>query len=400
MLSETLIEGVGLSKSYAHVTKPVAVLVHALFPALFPAPKGKEVIHAVDLSILRGETVGIVGRNGAGKTTLLGLLGGVLEPSSGTVKHHCKVATLLGLSAGFNSNFSGRENAVLFCAIYNIPRAATESIVLQVEDFAELGEYFELPLRTYSSGMQARLSFACAIHVSADLIIIDETLAVGDASFKLKCYDRIKKMQAEGQSFLLVSHSQNLIANYCTRAIVLDDGRKVFDGHVLEALQIYKNIRSRDDVLKSKKVLGSKLGGKSSNEIISISDVSFRPNSELSNRAEVSLRITSLQRLERPRFSWGLRTSQGIIVANAALEDSQSYPSICSRQAFLCTFSFEYLLNPGKYFFSLSVYELVEDVAVLVSTLQNAITFDVPGSGRGGIVDLSLKMSVRSLEEL
>ena len=196
-----------------------------------------------------------MGRNGAGKTTLLGILGNVIEPTEGTVERFGRIATLLGLTAGFNPNFTGRENAYLFCSIQGLSRRQTDERITNIEAFADLGRYFELPLRTYSSGMQSRLAFACAVHVAADLIIIDETLAVGDANFRMKCYDRIRQMKQEGQSFLLVSHNQNLLANFCTRGIVLEGGKKVFDGVTIEAVEVYKRIRTEamgDTDLKGK----------------------------------------------------------------------------------------------------------------------------------------------------
>src|SRR3546814_7995279 len=113
------------------------------------------------------------------------------------------------------------------------------------ERFVDIGDYFDMPARTYSSGMYARVAFASAIHVNADLIIVDETLSVGDASFRVKCYNAIERMQNEGKTFLMVSHNQNVIANFCSRAIVIEGGRKVFDGEPLEAVNTYKRIRTR-----------------------------------------------------------------------------------------------------------------------------------------------------------
>ena len=205
MSSDVLMIARDLVKVYSGTQHPLATLRQTLFGARSKNLDEYPVLHGIDLEIRRGETVGIMGRNGAGKTTLLGILGNVIQPTSGTVERYCRIATLLRLTAGFNANFSGRENAYLFCSIQGLDRAATDKRIDAREAFAELGRYFDLPLRTYSSGMQSRLAFSCAIHVDCDLIIIDETLAVGDANFRMKCYDRIRHMKEIGQTFLLVN---------------------------------------------------------------------------------------------------------------------------------------------------------------------------------------------------
>jgi ABC-type polysaccharide/polyol phosphate transport system ATPase subunit len=220
MSSDVILRARNLSKVYAGSLHPTAALRMALFNSTGSKLDQYPVLNGIDLEIRRGETVGIMGRNGAGKTTLLGILGNVIQESEGAVERFGKIATLLGLSAGFNPNFSGRENAYIFCSIQGMAKKETDLQIANIENFAALGQYFEMPLRTYSSGMQSRLAFACAVHVQADLIIIDETLAVGDANFRMKCYDRIREMKSSGQTFLLVSHSQNLVANYCTRGVV------------------------------------------------------------------------------------------------------------------------------------------------------------------------------------
>ncbi len=244
MSSDLLLRATGLSKVYAGSKKPLSTLRHALFGTETASADQFLVLSDIDIEIRSGETVGIMGRNGAGKTTLLGILGNVIQPTTGTVERNGRIATLLGLTAGFNPNFSGRENAYLFCSIQGIDRARTDLRIGAIEAFADLGRYFEMPLQSYSSGMQSRLAFACAVHVDANLIIIDETLAVGDANFRMKCYDRIRQMKEDGQTFLLVSHNQNLVANFCTRGIVLEGGRKVFDGTTFDAVECYKRVRT------------------------------------------------------------------------------------------------------------------------------------------------------------
>ncbi|PTU04023.1 ABC transporter ATP-binding protein, partial [Pseudomonas sp. HMWF031] len=238
--SHLLLEAANISKSYASSLRPLTVFFDALLKRTSKGVGGKKVLDGISLDVRSGETVGIIGRNGAGKSTLLGILGNVIEPTGGQVSRFGRIATLLGLTAGFNMSFTGRENAYLFCSIQGINKQGTDSRIASIIEFADLGEYFDQPMRTYSSGMQSRLAFACAVHVDADLIIIDETLAVGDASFRMKCYDRIREMRDAGQTFLLVTHNQNLLANFCTRAIVIEGGKKIHDGSVFDAIEVYK----------------------------------------------------------------------------------------------------------------------------------------------------------------
>ncbi|UIJ87200.1 ABC transporter ATP-binding protein [Rhizobium leguminosarum] len=230
MSSDLLLEARGVSKSYSMSLSPRERFFEAVF-GWTPDKPYHVVLDNIDIEVRRGETLGIMGRNGAGKTTLLGILGNVIEPSSGSsITRYGTIAVLLAVGAGFNPQFTGRQNAELFCSLMGLSSVETAARMGAIIAFAELDDYFDMPLRTYSSGMMARLSFACAIHVDADIVIIDETLAVGDANFRVRCYDRIQQMQRNGQTFLLVSHSPNLVANFCTRTIVIEKGRKVFDG--------------------------------------------------------------------------------------------------------------------------------------------------------------------------
>lgn len=396
MSSELLISGKGVCKSYTGISDPFAAFCHAIAPNWFKPAKTRRVLDGVDIVVHRGETVGIIGKNGAGKTTLLGVLGGVIIPNAGCVERRCKVATLLGLSAGFSPNFTGRENAYLFCSIQGIPRRQADSVVQNVELFAELDEYFDLPIRSYSSGMQARLGFACAVNVSADLIIIDETLAVGDASFKLKCYDKIKSMQDSGQSFLLVSHSQNIIANYCTRALVLDGGKKVFDGDVLEALLLYKNIRTAEERRRGVVVERVPLELQTGQDAV-LEDLSFSLDEApgRGTRGVVKARLHLRRTISNPVLDWGIRTAQGIIVAHSG--EGSALEIMKAGEEWSISFGFDHILQPGKYFFSVTLREMVDDVALVVATFQNALTFDVQGTPKGGVVDLGMTLNAEVL---
>mgnify|MGYP005855495009 CR=1 FL=1 len=201
----------------------------------------------VSLQVARGETVGIVGRNGSGKSTLLQIICGTLTPTAGTVEVRGRVSALLELGAGFNPEFSGRENVLLNAAILGFPREEMVARMDQVVAFSELGDFLDQPVKTYSSGMYARLAFSAAIHVDPDVLIVDETLAVGDARFVAKCLRRIREIKEAGTTILFVSHDVASVRALCDSAIWLDKGRLIDRGHVFPVSGRYMEFIFRDE---------------------------------------------------------------------------------------------------------------------------------------------------------
>jgi lipopolysaccharide transport system ATP-binding protein len=195
----------------------------------------------INFEIARGETVGIVGRNGSGKSTLLQLITGTLAPTEGNIEVTGRIAALLELGSGFSPEFTGRENVFLNGAILGISRREMEAALPEIEAFAGIGDFIDQPVKLYSSGMMVRLAFGVAIHVTPDVLLVDETLAVGDVAFQAKCLDRIRRMQERGTAILLVSHAPNTIVEFCSRAIYLDRGRVVLAGPCREVLEQYAN---------------------------------------------------------------------------------------------------------------------------------------------------------------
>jgi ABC-type polysaccharide/polyol phosphate transport system ATPase subunit len=407
MSSELLLQARGLTKRYTSIRHPFAQLTQALFGVSAPTHEIYQVLTQVDLTIHRGETLGIIGRNGAGKTTLLGILGKVIESTSGTIVRNCRMATLLELTTGFNPQFSGRENAFLFCCVHGLSRREASARMTDIERFADLGRYFDLPMRTYSSGMQARLGFACAIHVSADLIIIDETLAVGDAAFRLKCYDTIQRFQARGQTFLIVSHNQNVIANFCSRAIVLEKGRKIYDGAPFGAVEVYKKVRVEAGLAQDTAVqAGPDVGDESSSlpESLFLDNFMFTEEEDpmRGRLGIIEARLVAKATIQNPAISFGIRSQDGIVVCSYNSSSVvNSVPSLGQGESLPVRMTFRNRMLSGSYFVSAATYELLGDVAVQKSLHQNVLRFDVVSRAEmAGLVNLEMKVSVGSTADI
>jgi ABC-type polysaccharide/polyol phosphate transport system ATPase subunit len=205
-----------------------------------PAPV--QALRDVSLRIERGETVGVVGRNGAGKSSTLRVLAGIIPLDAGRAECGGQVVALLELGAGFGRDFTGRENIYLNGALHGLSKAQIEERLGDIIDFSELGDFIDVPVKTYSSGMFVRLGFAIAAHMEADVLLIDEVLAVGDEAFQRKCERRIAEHVARGTTLVLVSHDAALVDRTCERLIVLDGGQVVFDGPTVEGMPFYHRL--------------------------------------------------------------------------------------------------------------------------------------------------------------
>jgi ABC-type polysaccharide/polyol phosphate transport system ATPase subunit len=205
-----------------------------------PAPV--QALRDVSLRIAPGETVGVVGRNGAGKTSTLRVLAGIVPLDRGTVTCGGRVVALLELGAGFGRDFSGRENILLNGALYGMTREDIEARLDDIVAFSELGEFIDVPVKTYSSGMFVRLAFSIAAHLEPDVLLIDEVLAVGDEGFQRKSETRVAEQVAEGATLVLVSHDAGLVERTCERVVVLDGGAVAYDGPAAEALAFYHEL--------------------------------------------------------------------------------------------------------------------------------------------------------------
>ncbi len=193
----------------------------------------------VSFEVKRGETFGIIGRNGSGKSTLLQMICGTLNPTVGDIQTNGRIAALLELGAGFNPEFTGRENVYMNATVLGLSTAEIDARYDDIAAFADIGEFMEQPVKTYSSGMYVRLAFSVAINVEPQILIVDEALAVGDEPFQRKCYSRIERIRDSGATIVLVTHAGATITQMCSRALVLDHGRRLFVGNPKSAVESY-----------------------------------------------------------------------------------------------------------------------------------------------------------------
>lgn len=197
------------------------------------------VLKNINLQVRRGESLALIGRNGAGKSTLLRLIAGIMEPAKGEITTKGVMAPLLKLGAGFDSNATGKENIFLNGAILGFSKKEMAKKYNSIVEFSELGDFMNVPIKNYSSGMMARLGFSIAVDVKPDILIVDEILAVGDAPFQKKCRTRIKQLQDSGTTFIVVSHSMETLKSLCQKAIWLKDGKIELSGSVAEVSSSY-----------------------------------------------------------------------------------------------------------------------------------------------------------------
>lgn len=241
MSSEIVVKVENLSKCYHIYDSPRDRLLQMLLGGRKQYFREFWALRDVSFEVRRGETVGILGFNGAGKSTLLQIICGTLNPTQGHVDTNAKISALLELGAGFNPEFTGRENVFLSCALHGMSHAEIQARFSDIAEFAGIGDFIDQPVKSYSSGMFARLAFSSAVHVNPGLLIVDEALSVGDMAFQEKSITRMKEIRESGTSILFVSHSISAVRNFCDRAIWLDRGRVRAFGERLQICDEYQS---------------------------------------------------------------------------------------------------------------------------------------------------------------
>lgn len=317
------------------------------------------VLRHVSFSISSGEAVGIVGQNGAGKSTLLKLVTGTLKPTEGTVETGGRIAAILELGLGFDPELTGRQNALHSATLMGFAQDQVELAMAEIEGFAEIGEYFDQPVRTYSSGMQVRVAFAVVTAFRPDVLIVDEALSVGDAYFQHKSFDRIRQFQQQGTALLIVSHDRTAIQSLCSRAILLERGRVIRDGAPEEVMDYYnaliaerENSTVREDSHSSGKRQIVSGTGEAVVESVSLHDASGAAVEYVEVGSQVELRVDVLAREDIPRLVLGYmikdRLGQPVFGTNTH-HTGQAEPDVAAGGRLSYRIHFPMNIGPGTY---------------------------------------------------
>jgi lipopolysaccharide transport system ATP-binding protein len=345
----------------------------------------------IDLEIPKGQTLGIIGQNGSGKSTLLQIIAGTLTPTTGNVKVNGRVSALLELGSGFNPEFTGRQNVFFNGRLLGLSQAEIESKFDAIASFANIGDFMEQPVRTYSSGMFVRLAFAVAVNVEPEILIVDEALAVGDILFQRKCFNKIEELSNSGVTILFVSHDLNSLLNLCDRAIILDDHTIICEDKPHPVVLAYNTLmvqreasscnvagRFRHEIRsashqtdpKQPHQMGESRIGIGGAEIIAaeIYDSSGKPAQTVRCGEKVTIcsTIQFHQDIDRPISGFKIKTLNGIaVIGNSTFGSQKSLPAIAAGSILAVEFSWNCYLTPGSYTISVGVSEMLEDQKIV-----------------------------------
>ncbi len=409
----TAIEINGLSKTYHIYDSPMA----RLYQGISGMAGGKvrlyrtfDALKPVSINIEKGESVAIVGRNGSGKSTLLQLISGTLPATSGSVKINGRISALLELGAGFNPEFTGRENIFLNASILGMSKEQIEKHYDAIVDFSGLGSSkVEEHVKTYSSGMVVRLAFAVAVAVDPDILIVDEALAVGDERFQKKCYNRIREMQKNGATILFVSHAAQTITELCKRALLFDDGELLMDGPAKQVIYQYRkllycppevrpeikesiiNIKPQDteDISNQEgfaegMVPESKVDFPSQGaEILECELIGANGKVNMLSmreRYKLNVKVKFTEACKEARVNFRIHTISGVDVSgynSSAGNNQELMAEIKPGDVFEINFSFENALLPGTYFITVNVTGVVKGKRELMKRINDALMFKV-----------------------
>jgi ABC-type polysaccharide/polyol phosphate transport system ATPase subunit len=399
MSSDLLIEAQGLGKFY-----PSRVSYKQLLRYLAPWPQQQTkadfwALRDFDFTLRRGEVVGLIGRNGCGKSTFLQLVAGLLEPSAGHITVRGKTAALLELGAGFNPEFSGRENILLSGRVYGLTTADMADLIDPIIAFADIGDHLDQPVKTYSSGMFARLAFAVAIQVNPQILLVDEILSVGDLGFQAKCYRRIEQIKQSGASILFVSHDLNTMQMLCDRLILLEDGRKLAEGTPKEMAQAYtERLSARAMPVKNSRAAAPGYQNKGVTLLnIRLTDTHGNPAEHpvTGKTYHVHLEAEFLRAVTAPVVTMQIKTMVGLVVADISnIMLNQPLPDMKEGKHIHVCFEWTCNMCPGPYRIGVGIAETTHDVPVPLAG-REALVVEVSADRPSyGIVDLTPKLMI------
>jgi len=448
-----------LSKCYQIYRQPQDRLKQSIFPRLqkvlgkAPEQYFKEfwALKKVSFEIKKGETIGIIGRNGSGKSTLLQIICGTLNPTEGHVQTNGRIAALLELGSGFNPEFTGRENVYMNASVLGLSNAEIDRRFSEIAAFADIGQFIEQPVKTYSSGMAVRLAFSVAINVDPEILVVDEALSVGDELFQRKCFSKIEALKKNGATILFVSHSGTAIAELCDHAILMDDGEKLLVGAPKQVVGRYQRLLYapsdkraiiRDQIRELQVEEYESSGANNSKECIADVDEqteknglqeSYDPNLKPQSTIEYEShgayieapqlvnmngqRVNNLVRgrfyrytytvhfenaASNVRFGMLIKTVNGVELGGAisATDLANSIPLVLKGSRMEVTFEFKCSLNVGTYFLNAGVIAIHDGIEIHLHRLLDIEIFRVMPDSRTisvGIVDFECSPKFKSI---
>lgn len=319
----------------------------------------------VSLDIRAGHTIGLIGHNGSGKSTLLKVIGGIIQPSSGSVHQRGRMAALIELGAGFHPDLTGRENVYLNASVLGLSRDETRNSFDAILDFSGVGDFIDTQVKFYSSGMFVRLAFAIAVHTDPDVLLVDEVLAVGDEQFQRKCLDKIKEFQREGRTIVIVSHALDQIEELCDRVILMDKGRVAFDGLAEAAVERFRELLEEstgkvadrpDRVVRAAEI-----------DAVEILDAQGRRAGEFAPGDELTLRIRV--RAQRALREWALgfsfdTASGALALASNSTMLGADLPALAAGEVLTLDIDVsDARLNPGTYWVNANLHGVSESTS-------------------------------------
>ena len=336
-------------------------------------------LNGVDMTVYKGEALGIIGGNGAGKSTLLKLLSRVTAPTEGDIDLYGRVASMLEVGTGFNQEMTGRENVYLNGAILGMTKAEIDAKMEQIIEFSEVREFIDTPVKRYSSGMFVKLAFSVAAHLDSEIMIMDEVLAVGDMAFQKKCLDKMRDAaKQEGRTVLYVSHNMNTIRQLCDRCVVLDKGKLIFEGDVEEAICIY--LKRSDETEKPFIDLTMRERPENSTNKAFINSFCFEGKDNcIFKRSDVirfTIKWNTRETLKEVKYRMIIRYIDDSPVGIAKSETLGSFEENTTNST---TFEFDTsMLAEGKYFLSIALFQS-DDVgnSIILDHITRACSFEI-----------------------
>ena len=353
----------------------------------------KAVLHDINLSIGKGEIVGVIGRNGAGKSTLLKALTGVIKPTSGTIEVFGQLSSILELGIGLNPELDGYQNIRFVASTRGMSNRVVEGKIPTIVEFADIGEAISHPVKTYSTGMRARLAFAIATSIEPEILVLDEVLAVGDAFFQRKCYRRISELLARDITVLLVTHDISAIRRICTRAIFLEEGRIVSDGDPLVVSRQYEALvndpdLSADDVAIEKPQTDAaerapQFTGKQNVfaiRSVALTDRGGREHTSLEHGQRYNLRfdLIAQEAIENASIGVSLKNPRGEAVCGQIYPSREESLRFSDGQMVTCEWVFDSSLLNGTYFVSIDVRSAGRSISLFC--VEDILSFEVVGT--------------------